>query len=173
MYELSELVKALGSNGVICRQIISSIKLFNEPKTVEFLSEYGLPYLTAPLHTIEDICFFEDDKLSCYSKDRTKVVIGKDSGGYLCLDRYTGFMYSLSDGYYPVMFVNSSIMDFLKCLYIYKVNYDDHAGEISEADEISLFYYLTSEFNKIDNMILSDPENWWSQMIEALSYGEL
>ena len=173
MHELSELVKLLKSQGVIFRKIISSIDLFDELKTIQFLREYGLPDLAKPLYTIEDIRFFEDSKLSYYPKDNTKVVIGEDSGGFLCLDKYTGCMYSLSDDYYPIMFVNSSIEDFIKCLYVYKVNYDNHAKDITEDDEIAVFHDLTAEFNRIDNRILADPNNWWSQMIEMLSYSEL
>lgn len=173
MYEPGGFVKELEAQGVVFRKITGDIKLFNELNTVRFLKEYGLPDLTDRLHTIEDLRFFEDGKLGYYPKDKTKVVIGTDSGGSLCLDRDTGVMYSLSDYHYPVMFVNSSFEDFLKCLYIYKIKFDDHAKDITEDDEISLFYYFTSEFNKIDKRILSDPENWWSQMIETLSYGEL
>ena len=173
MRELSELVKLLQSQGVIFRQIISSIDLFDELKTIQFLREYGLPDLAKPLYTIEDIHFFEDGKLSYYPKDNTKVVIGEDSGGFLCLDKHSGCMYSLSDDYYPTMFVNSSIEDFVRCLYVYKINYDNHAKDITEDDEIAVFHHLTAEFNEIDNRILADPNNWWSQMIEMLSYSEL
>lgn len=173
MYKSDELVKALKSQGIAFRQINKGIDLFDESKTVQFLKKYGLPDLSETLITIEDLRFFEDDKLCCYPKDKTKIIIGEDSGGVLCLDKDTGIMYSLGDEHYPIMFVNSSIEDFLRCLYIYKLSYDDHAEDITENEELSLFYHLTSEFNKIDTEILSDPENWWSHMIELLSYGEL
>ncbi len=139
-----------------------------DDKTRSFLSKYGLPQLKN-IFIIEDLLLFDDFKI--YEKDDRKIIIGQDSGGFLCIDRYNGVLQSFDPaGKNRDYFVNSCISDFIECLYYYKKIFINIANEISEDEEINIYNKLVDIFFKIDPAILNSEENWWSEIIEPLTY---
>ncbi len=159
------------------KENISFIKYDLSPEIIAdnftrcFLAEYGCPDLNG-IFIVEDLLFFEKKDIFIYSDDNNKLIIGKDSGGLLCIDRYDGKVWSVDpSGEYPECFVNSNISDFIMWLYYYKTYYINISSDLNEAEEMIIYNKLIDKFSEIDSALLSDGDNWWCQVTEPLSYG--
>ncbi len=106
-------------------------------------------------------------------QERDLLVIGTDEGTTLAI-RADGAVVSAEPTTHElVRFVNSSAPAFAGCIAAYQVYGDAVAGCASETEEQACVVILESTIRDLDCSALSDPNHWWSCIVEQARDGLL
>ena len=100
---------------------------------------------------------------------RRYLVLADDGGTFLCIDVEDDDHIVSVDAYQELMtrFVNSSVAKFAECLLAYRSLPEPEQAKKATKEMIKKqLDSLREQFNKIDPKALSDPDNWWSVIIE-------
>ena len=100
------------------------------------------------------------------------VVIGRDDGAELRVDLANGRVSSVSEETLPSRFVNSSMDQLADAIAAYR----DYAARVCDVDDdeaIRLVQELRRRLEAMDAEAISDPEGWWSLILEQAEHGLL
>jgi len=99
------------------------------------------------------------------------VVIGRDDGAELRVDLADGHVSSVgTEGDLPSRFVNSS-MDQLACAIAAYRDYAARACDVDDDEGTRLVQELRRRLEILDAGAISDPERWWSLILEQAEDG--
>lgn len=136
------------------------------------LIDIGLPKEGPPA---SGVTFYHDRRLlDTPSAGRADyLTIGYDYGTILSLKLKTGEIWAVDpNGRTPPRFVNSRLSDFILFLAVYD-SYGHERQRASDEEDESIVQEIRRRFTARDPRALDDQENWWSLILEQMSYGLL
>jgi hypothetical protein len=159
---------------------VASVSLVNLPReTFTFLTEKGLPDSGEKSSNLEDMlkiqCYVAADDIEALtSRNQHYLVIGDDScWSDISIEEETGKVFSIdesaSNDVVRYMYVNASIQLYLMFLQIFMENIgvlDETIDETVKEKAPAVIESVKDKFIMLDNTALSDPNNYWSALIQ-------